>query len=221
MNKIRLVYEKNDEVKYLGHLDTITMFDRTFRRADIKISFSQGFNPKPNIVFALPSGAGLISKCEILEIELDDKIDEEIIVQKLNSTLPLGFKVISAKYVIDNKSLMAKVRKSEYEIYMKFENVKKDELEKKIIELFNLDIITVNKKVKIDKPKEEIDIKPFIEHISVEKYVDNDWDIVIRMKAKAGSKENLRPNYILQAIENLKLSIYDYQIVRTNLILEE
>lgn len=223
MSKYRLIYEKNDEVKYLGHLDTMTMFDRTFRRADIKLKFSQGFNPKPNIVFALPSGSGLISKSEIIEIELEEDVEENKLIERLNNNLPNGFNIITANYVTDNKSLMAKVIESEYEVYIKFEHENnKDELAEKVIDIFNSNEILVDKKVKPDKPKVDIDIKSFIINVYVEKYVDNDeYDICIKMKAKAGSKDNLRPDYIIQAIEKNGLAIYDYQIIRTNLILNE
>lgn len=223
MNKIRLKYEKNDEVKYLGHLDTMTMFDRTFRRANIKLKFSQGFNPKPSIVFALPSGSGLISKSEIIEVELEENIDENDLVERLNNNLPNGFKVLTASNAPDNKSLMAKVIESEYEVYIKFENEdNKEKLVKKVTEIFISDEILVDKKVKADKPKVDINIKPFIIYVYVEKHVDNDeYDICIKMKAKAGSKDNLRPDYIIQAIEKNNIEIYNYQIIRTNLILNE
>ena len=222
MSKIRLKYEKNDEVKYLGHLDTVTMFDRTFRRSNIDIKFSQGFNPKANIVFALPSGSGLISKSEIVEIELENDIDANEIIDILNNNLPIGFKIVEANYVTDNKSLMAKVIESEYEVYIKFENSNSDKLVNSIKNIFNSNEIFVDKKVKPDKPKIQIDIKPYLIYVYVEKYVDNEnYDMVIKMKAKAGSKENLRPDYIIQAIENNNIDIYDYQIIRTNLILNE
>ena len=40
MYKLRFYFSKADEVKYVGHLDMIELFDRAFRRAKLPISFS-------------------------------------------------------------------------------------------------------------------------------------------------------------------------------------
>ncbi len=227
MNKIRLKYEKNDEVKYLGHLDTVTVFDRVFRRSDIKIKFSEGFNPRPNFVFALPSGSGLISKSEYIEIELDEdeKHDMKHIIESLNTLLPIGFRILEGKYVDNNKSLMAKVNSSKYEINVFFKDIEDKEYEDifgRIIEIFNKETILTKKKTKKQDKQEMIDIKPYIMEISFDKITDNNLKgICINLYSKAGSVQNLRPDYIIKVIEDNEIDIYDYQIIRKELILND
>ncbi len=219
MNKIRLKYEKNNEVKYIGHLDTITMFDRAFRRSGIDIKFSNGFNKRACFVFALPTGAGIESKCEYMEFEvLDENLDIEKIKDDLNQVLPNGFKIIDIFLINDKKSIMAKVIESEYIINMYFN--KENDLNltyDKILNLFNKEEVVI-KKEKKDNTIKEINIKENILNIEFEKDQDK---LVIYLKSKAGSNSNLRPEYIVNAIENENIQIVDYEIIRTNLILDE
>ena len=52
--RTRLKFTKQGYVKFVGHLDTIRMFQRAIRVARLPISYSQGFNPHAKVFFALP-----------------------------------------------------------------------------------------------------------------------------------------------------------------------
>ena len=58
MQRIRLTYSKGGELKYTGNLDMMKVWERTFRRARLRIAYSQGFNPQPKIHQALPLPLG-------------------------------------------------------------------------------------------------------------------------------------------------------------------
>ena len=217
MNKVRLKYEKKSDVKYIGHLDTITMFDRAFRRSGIDIKFSNGFNKRACFVFALPTGAGIESKCEYMEFEvLDESLDLNLIKECLNKVLPNGFNIVDISLINDKKSIMAKVIESEYciNIYLK-ESI--DEIYNTVLEIFSKAEVLVIKKSKDDEIK-WINIKDNILNIEINQIEDK---IQIILKSKAGSNSNLRPEYIVQAIENENIEVLDYEIIRTNLILDE
>lgn len=216
MNKVRLKYEKNNEVKYIGHLDTITMFDRAFRRSGIDIKFSNGFNKRACFVFALPTGAGIESKCEYMEFGvLDESLDLNLIKECLNKVLPNGFNIVDISLINDKKSIMAKVIESEYNINIYTNNIEVDY--EKILKILSKDEILVIKKSKDDEVK-WINIKDNILNININKLEEM---IQINLKSKAGSNSNLRPEYIVQAIENENIIVLDYEIIRTNLILDE
>lgn len=38
---IRIKFEKRDEVKYVGHLDTMRTFSRCIKKSDIKVKYSK------------------------------------------------------------------------------------------------------------------------------------------------------------------------------------
>ncbi|WP_054632612.1 TIGR03936 family radical SAM-associated protein [Thermoclostridium stercorarium] len=56
--KIRFRFDRGEELKYIGHLDVMRLFERAFKRAEIPVTHSQGFNPRPHIVFAQPMALG-------------------------------------------------------------------------------------------------------------------------------------------------------------------
>ena len=70
MNDYCLIYEKTDAAKYISHLDFVRVMGRMMRRASVPVAFSEGFNPHPLLVFALPLSVGYTSGCELMEFRL-------------------------------------------------------------------------------------------------------------------------------------------------------
>ena len=117
MYRIRLQYAKSKEASYISHLDLMKVIERSLKRADINVKHSEGFNPRPEIVFAHPLSVGIESIAEICDIFLEEHYDEALFVKLLNTTLPSGITVLSAAYVdYKEKSLIAVVESAEYEI---------------------------------------------------------------------------------------------------------
>ena len=55
MLKLRMQYRKEGSARYISHLDLMRVFRRAFARAEVPLSFSQGFNPHPYLnVLPLP-----------------------------------------------------------------------------------------------------------------------------------------------------------------------
>jgi len=89
--RMRIAYRKGPEARFTSHLDTMRVFDRTFRRAGIMVSMSQGFHSHARLSGGPPLPLGYTSRAEYLDVEL-------FVVQKdfetrLNLALPDGFSV--------------------------------------------------------------------------------------------------------------------------------
>ncbi|MBA4384294.1 MAG: hypothetical protein C0410_06130, partial [Anaerolinea sp.] len=54
MQRIRIHYFKGEDLQYIGNLDLHKVWERTFRRAQIKLAYSQGFHPQPRMHQACP-----------------------------------------------------------------------------------------------------------------------------------------------------------------------
>ena len=50
--KLRMRFGKEGIVKFIGHLDIMRYFQKAFRRANVDITYSQGYHP--HHVFLLP-----------------------------------------------------------------------------------------------------------------------------------------------------------------------
>jgi radical SAM-linked protein len=101
--RIRIKYAKTDRLRFLSHLDLMTLFHRAAVRAGLPIAFSRGFNPHPKIAFGPALSVGIESEAEYLDVETDPFIDLLQITKNLNTTLPLGIRILAAR-VIPKKS---------------------------------------------------------------------------------------------------------------------
>ncbi|MBI5892745.1 MAG: TIGR03960 family B12-binding radical SAM protein [Deltaproteobacteria bacterium] len=94
--KFRLTFSKTDNMKYIGHLELMTVFSRAIRRADIPMRYSKGFHPLPEMVFGAPLPVGVESIAEHVDIELDEYVKPEDVKILLNKELPNGLKILEA-----------------------------------------------------------------------------------------------------------------------------
>lgn len=210
MELIRVKYEKKEEVKYVGHLDTMRTFMRCLKRTIIPVEYSKGFNPRIKISFALPLGVGVTSDSEYFDLELKDKMNIDMFIGELNSVLPKGFKAISAFYPEDlKKSLMSLVKEAIYEIKIR------DEIDfSKISDLFTQNEIWLDKTSKSGKNIEKVDIKKNIIDFKIEQNI-------CVFHVTAGSVNNVNPNTLVEAMGMYVQKIEDFDINRKELILGE
>lgn len=213
--RARVKYSKNEDVKYVGHLDAMRTFIRCIKRTCIPIKYSKGFNPRVQISFALPLGVGVTSESEYFDLEVESKMNEAMFVAELNSTLPLGFRALGVTYIedIDKRSLMSLVKEAIYEI-----EIQNDGDINKLKELFSKEEILIEKETK-DKKVKTINLKNYILDIDIKPAKEDKK--LITVHGKAGSVDNLNPMYIIEAIEKNIGELKDYNIHRKELILAE
>jgi radical SAM family uncharacterized protein/radical SAM-linked protein len=115
--KIRVEFSKTGILKYLSHLELVTLLHRAMRRASFPLEYSKGFHPSPKISFGPPLGVGIAGLSEYFDMEIVPPFDLIMNRIKLNSMLPEG---IFIKYlsVIHEKeeSLSSFITRYEYEI---------------------------------------------------------------------------------------------------------
>ena len=205
----RVKYSKGEEVKYVGHLDSMRTFVRCIKRTCIPIKYSNGFNPRVQISFALPLGVGVTSDSEYFDLEIEKKMNDTLLIGELNSVLPTGFRAQKVTFVENKKSLMSLVKEAVYEIKLE------GNLDfKKVKELFEKDEIMLEKESKSKKGNQEINLKNYIIDIDFD---ENESKIIVH--STAGSVNNMTPQFVIQAIEKYVGKIEDYEIHRKELIL--
>ena len=80
---IRVKYKKGEEVKYVGHLDSMRTFTRCLKRTNIPVGFSKGFNPRIQISFALPLGVGVTSDADYFDLVLASRMNIDLFISEL------------------------------------------------------------------------------------------------------------------------------------------
>ena len=85
---LRALFHKTGNAVYLSHLDLMRLFQRSFKRAGLPLTHTQGFNPRPSVSIALPLSLGVESRCELLDFELEtDAFSCDEICTRLNQAL--------------------------------------------------------------------------------------------------------------------------------------
>lgn len=91
----RLLFEKTGNAIYISHLDLMRLFQRSFKRAGLPLTHTQGYNPRPSVSIALPLSVGVESSCELLDFDLyGEKLPNEEIKHRLNQALVSGVRVL-------------------------------------------------------------------------------------------------------------------------------
>ena len=91
--RLRITFGKLGSQKYIGHLDLAKTWERILRRAEISLSYSQGFSAHPKIQLATALPLGITSECELMDVWLDHPIPLDGLADHLMSVSPPGLPV--------------------------------------------------------------------------------------------------------------------------------
>ncbi len=71
--RLRITFSKSGSLRYTGHLDLHSIWERTVRRAGLPLSYTHGFHPGPKIQLASALPLGFIGCAEIVDLWLDEE----------------------------------------------------------------------------------------------------------------------------------------------------
>ncbi|MDW8327986.1 MAG: TIGR03936 family radical SAM-associated protein [Anaerolineales bacterium] len=115
MQRLRLTFAKTEAMRFTGHLDLHTAWERTFRRARLPLAYSQGYHPQPRLQLAAALPLGFTSECEIADVWLETPQEPEAVRAALEAALPPGLKLLSITEVPPAEpALQTQVRSAEY-----------------------------------------------------------------------------------------------------------
>lgn len=101
--KYRLKINKLNEMRYISHLDWQNTIIKMLFRSGLDLCFSQGFNPGPKFSLGIALPIFVESKCEFIDIEIYNNIENNELVKILNSVAPENIKITDAEK-IDKKT---------------------------------------------------------------------------------------------------------------------
>lgn len=184
---IRIIYKKLGKMKFVSHLDMNRFFTRMLRKTKLPIWYTEGFNKRVYVNFALPLSLGYESLYEVMDFRITQNTELSVIEEKLKEVLPESIVLIKAVYP---KMKSKEIASAVYNI--KFYDVNLTESIKKLLEQEQL--LTLKKTKKGIK---EIDLKPNILKYEVNKEKGN---TVLMLKLPAGNTLNINPSLITDII---------------------
>ena len=209
---LRVKFKKIGDLQYISHLDLVRTMQKIIVRSKLPLWYTEGFNPKPKMVFAAPLSIGTQSYTEFMDLRLNERIDPNIALAALNANLTEEMQVVDAYYP-DSK--LTDLKWMSYKIDIITPDVSEN-LCDRVIRAFDNDKIEVMKKGK--KGESLVDIKPLIRSLDAALI---DGRIRINAILSADQSQFLNPEHIIKYLrtecgiltgENLVLE--GYSIIR-------
>lgn len=188
---VRIKFSKVGDLMYISHLDLARTMQRILLRSGIDIWYSEGFNPQPKMVFALPLPTGVESECELMDIKLNSFMSNKEIMNRINENFPKDMRVLDV-YRPDVK--FKNIQYARYNISIFSPKITKSTRED-ILNLFSRECL-IEKKTK--SGLKEINICDYIKKLSVEA---NTGEARIEAILSADSEKNLNPDILVGAIK--------------------
>lgn len=202
--RVRIVFARGDNVRYVGHLDMVRTWERIIRRADLPIAYSEGFNPRPRLTFASALPVGCTSDDEVLDVILSQRLDLSEARKMLDRAMPDGIRVVDVSETpYSAPALQMQLTASEF-------FVAADEA----LEALRTRVQTLLDAPRIERRRRDktYDLRALILDMWVE-----DAPIGVGMKLLAGEAGTGRPDEVVSALE---LNITAVKIHRRRLFFE-
>ncbi len=207
--RYRIKFSKTDQMRFTGHLDLILAWERTFRRADLPLAYSEGFSPRPVLNLAAPLPLGYTSTGEIGDFWLSETISTDRLIKELSSAVPPGIILGEILEIEDIHSpkLPSLVQAASYQAEL---TGTAPELTRKINGLLQSKAIPRKRKEK------EYDLRPLIKDLSLGKSVSLNQQVKMTLSMLPGATG--RPDEVLAALD---ITLTEARICRTEIIIKE
>lgn len=213
MQRLRIKFNRGEELKFISHLDITRLWQRAFVRAGVPLAYSQGFNPHPQISLAAPLPVGVTGEAELMDIYCARNVSPPSFTQSVNRELPGGIRIVQTQQVNPTlPALQAVVALAEYDITVATDR-SKEEVERMIAQLLSL--ATLPWQHERDTGVRHYDLRTLVQDIWL---IDcKDGNAVIGMKLNCDSNGSGRPEQVSLA---LGFTGYPRSINRTELFLK-
>lgn len=95
--RLKVVFTKRGDSRFISHLDLVRLFQRASRRSDLPVTVTKGFSPHLKISISRALKLGLESDGLDAVFYMDRHIAPPEFIRALNGKLPEGVKIIRAE----------------------------------------------------------------------------------------------------------------------------
>jgi radical SAM-linked protein len=88
VQRLRFTFSKLGMLRFISHLDLVKCMQLIFRRSDVQVAYTQGFNPTPKMAFTPPLPMGFASEGELLDVVFTQYYQPDEILQRI-AAIPL------------------------------------------------------------------------------------------------------------------------------------
>ncbi len=205
--RARITFSKTGALKYIGHLDLQTLWERAARRAGLPLAYRHGFHPQAKINFASALPLGFSSRAEIVDVRLQSDVAMDQLPSRLQNALPEGITILDVRGVDDSEpALQMRVEAAEYEVTL-LQEVDRTLLPERIEQLL------ASHELPRERRGKAYDLRPLIYEL---RWIYDTGQILMRLSAREAATG--RPEEVLDV---LGVAARDTRIERTGLIFRE
>jgi radical SAM-linked protein len=218
VDKARIRFAKSGALRLLSHHDLMRTFERLLRRSELPFHRSQGFHPKPRLVFALSLPLGVVGRNEVVELELSDRVDPEEIHFRLARQTPPGLEIHSVRRIAIGTT--AQVRHLGYSLPIPSERI--PDVLSRINEILAASECWIERRrPQSRQPQKRLDVRPYLVDLSINQRSGSSDSAELEMVFRLTPTGTARPeevmgllglDYLLDAgvvLERSRLELHD------------
>jgi radical SAM-linked protein len=103
----RLIFARDEQARYIAHLDAVTLWERALRRGAIPVATTEGFTSRPRIIFAAPLQLGMLAEHDLADLYLSERLTAPNLRERLAAGMPAGYRIIDLHDVWINAPAIA------------------------------------------------------------------------------------------------------------------
>lgn len=214
---IRFKFKKTGSLQYISHLDLVRTMHKVIVRAKLPLWYTEGFNPKPKMIFAAPLSIGTESVSEFMDIRMNEYIDPTEAMARINANMTSEMQIEEAYYP---ETKFTDLKWMSYRITINTVGVTEE-----LIERCNAALSAPTVEVQKKNSESKSDIRPLIRSAEATKNGDS---IVIKAVLSADPSAFLNPEYLIKALRDKcgilssdNLLSESYEIMRLNAYLSD
>ncbi|MGC9358276.1 MAG: TIGR03936 family radical SAM-associated protein [Anaerolineae bacterium] len=201
----RITFATRRTLAHVSVLDLGRVWERTLRRARIPLRYSQGYNPRPKMQFALPLPTGCGGDAEWLDIWLEEPWNSARITSALAGKTPEDLIVVAIEAAHeDEPALFERVLATEYRVLLR--DVAPERVSKAVEAFLASESVLRPKRGR--RRHKKYDLRPLVESLTLENLIPEgsgedyqDWTTALEMRLTALPGATGRPDELLKALD--------------------
>lgn len=194
MQNVRIWFSKTGAAKYISHLDLTRCMARALKLSGLPVWYTQGYNPRIYMTFAMPLSLGVSGLRECVDIRLIEETNLGEATHRLAACLPEDIHVL---LLTQPEMGFEEAAYGEYEL--RLEDGKPEDLAAEIRELLAQETVTVMKHGK--KGDRAINIKPYFSQMQMKAGTGS---LVLEITLPCSLNGSVNPGLLLDALKTLR-----------------
>ncbi|MCH9002300.1 MAG: DUF2344 domain-containing protein [Planctomycetes bacterium] len=187
-------FQVDGDLRFVSHHDMLRLFRRALARAEVPVRFTQGFNPHPRMSLPLPRPVGMASEAEALMIETERDVDPDDMLARLAQHTPADLQMVSARRLALREGLEPELVRYRFRPEPPpRSSALSNDLKTKVRLVLDAETIPVERTKAENEAVQVIDIRPYIENLSL-------VDDVVEFTLRVTQSGTARPSEVVGAL---------------------